>query len=80
MDNELLKKILSTFEEEKLAALIESLSEEEMEHLSSLYEDEAEKDSSEQDPTEAEKVAADWYAAGKVFGAGFVDSLNQSEK
>jgi hypothetical protein len=88
MNDELLKKVLATFEEEKLSSFLSDLNEEEVEHISKLFPEDKEpevepkKESSEQtgEEDDAEKIASDLKAAGKFFGIGFVEALQNSEK
>ena len=66
--------LLLSVDEEKLASILDNLDEEEQDELiEMLNEEEAEKDAEE-----VEKVAADWLAAGQLFGAGFLSALAEA--
>jgi hypothetical protein len=87
MNEELLKKVLTSLEEEKLSALFAELPDEDIAYIEKMFdaaeqEAEPEKESSEKTgkEDEAEKVASDMKAAGKFFGMGFVDAINQAAK
>ena len=84
MNKTLWIKILESSEEDKLASLLEGLSEDEKKELASVYEEDVTKtakespEGTENQDDDVEKVAADYYAAGKIFAKGFIDELSAS--